>query len=99
MVFVESPTSKPKVTLNQLEIVNELLQARPLAHVAILVPCARRLDMVVAVQNKAQILWPTWAHYTIQLNQGDTQSLRKKPSYLQAGRAYSFSRARSRRRA
>ena len=91
VVFVESPTSKPRVTLRQLDIVNEVLQARPLVRTCILVPCARRFDLVVAAQNKLMILWPTWAHYTIQLNQGETQSLRKKPACLQAGRAYSFS--------
>ena len=88
LFFVESPTSKPRVTLRQLEIVESMLKARPLARVAILVPCARRLDLALNVQSKTQILWPTWNHYTILLTQGETQSMRKRPSYLQAGRAY-----------
>ena len=53
LILVDAPTSKPKVASRLLESVDQLCRARTVARRCVVVPCGRRLDLVVAVQAKS----------------------------------------------
>ena len=79
---IDAPTSKPKVLSNLLEKADAVLAARSVRRWCALIPCGRRLDLVVVVCNKASVVWPQSYSYTVQLNSGQMQSTKRRPSYL-----------------
>ena len=80
--MVDAQTSKPKISINLMEKVDDILKHTTLAKHCIMILCSRRMDLAVAVGNKAAVLWPQGASYTIQLNHGATQTQRKRPGYM-----------------
>ena len=80
--MVDAQTSKPKISVNLMEKVDDILKHIMLAKHCIMILCSRRMDLAVAVGNKAAVLWPQGASYTIQLNHGATQTQRKRPGYM-----------------
>ena len=45
-------------------------------------PRAEWATKVIVADNKAQVLWPAGYNYTVQLNAGDKQTTKKRPSYI-----------------
>ena len=80
--MVDAQTSKPKISINLMEKVDDILKHTTLAKHCIMILCSRRMDLAVAVGNKAAVLWPQGASYTIQLNHGATQTRHlRRPGY------------------
>ena len=82
LCFIDAPTSKVKIVNSCIEDLAELAGKLSSKKVRGLIPSAKRHDLGVAVDNKIKICLPNYESFWIQLNSGDTQSLKKRPETL-----------------
>ena len=81
--LIDAPSSKARVMTNLIDWAARLMNKIPCAqNCRFLVPVSSRLDMLSAVEVRMLTSLPDMHHFSIQLNSGDEQKLRKKAAYM-----------------
>ena len=79
--WLDAVTSKPKVLNRMMDNLANFLTDVNVKRQCTLIPCGRRLDLVVIVTNKASVVMPTANCYTVQLCSSKTQTAKRRPAY------------------
>ena len=79
--WLDAVTSKPKVLNRMMDNLANFLTDVNARRQCTLIPCGRRLDLVVIVMNKASVVMPTANCYTVQLCSSKTQTAKRRPAY------------------
>ena len=79
--WLDAVTSKPKVLNRMMDNLANFMTDVNVRRQCTLIPCGRRLDLVVIVMNKASVVMPTANCYTVQLCSSKTQTAKRRPSY------------------
>ena len=81
--IVDAHTSKARIPLSLLEALAKVLQAVTSGKVRLAVTAGTRLDLLVAIMNKIQVVFPNLQQFTVQLTSGTVQKLKRRPSFVQ----------------
>ena len=82
--LIDAPTSKARVVMSMIDWVVKLLAKLPCTpNSRILVPVGSRVDLLSAVDVRMTTNITDMVHFSIQLNGGEDQRVRKKAAYCQ----------------
>lgn len=82
LIFIDVPTSKPKILLKLVEQAAGLTKALPTKRVKVVVSTGGRISLAATALNKLTVDLPNFTTYTVQLAHGAKQFKRRRPGFM-----------------